>query len=183
MELEQYLNNIFTERNILYTISAALIVTTIIDLYTAYTSPIFKIAESNPIYLTYGLLPLTIANIIVLGIFMFGIKKTLKLTMIFVFVLGSIFLSYGHLIGANSNIEATKIYEKNPEVVTTYLQTMTKEQKIAGYTDLVLNRLLYPYMLVVIAFALTMIIFEQRKPQRQKYIDEGIKLLLKGKET
>ena len=182
MELEKKIDNIFTERNILIILGVSLLLTTILDIYTAVTSPIFKIGESNPIYLTYGLIPLTILNFIVLAVLLFGVQKSLKLSVIFCFVLGSIFLCYGHVIGSQSNIAATKIYEKNPELVTKYLQTMTKEDKMTGYKSLVFDRLLYPYLIVIIAFAFTMMIFEQRKPKREKFIQEGIKLLMKGRD-
>ena len=116
-------NKLFTpEKIVIYILSALLGICTILDLYTAYSSPILTIAETNPLYLNYGVYALTAVNFVWMIVVIMGLKKAIKLLTLFGFVMACLLLSYGHIIGMQANIEATSLYYKNPEKVINYIK-------------------------------------------------------------
>jgi hypothetical protein len=173
---------ILTEKNIIIFLGILLFVTSMIDLYTAYTSPIFEEAETNPIYVTYGILPLTLITFLWMYIIWQGLKRSIRMTWIFAFVMACLFLIYGHILGAESNINATAQYMENPQKVLDIIHTRTAEQKIESYKTFVFDKLLIPYLIDVIGFMIFYYLFYQRKSKREKNIEEGIMLLMKGRE-
>lgn len=181
MKQQKWYNNFFTEKNIIILLGIILGITTIVDLYTAYTSPIFEVAETNPIFIAYGILPLTIMNFVYMGFLLYGMKKSIKLSWIYGFVLATIFISFGHVLGAQSNIEATGKYNYNPEKVMEAINNTTDAERIDFYTNFVMTKLFIPFTLSFIGLLITYYLFDLRRPEREKYIDEGIDLIMKGK--
>lgn len=91
-----------------------LLLTTFIDLYTAMRSPIFHIAEANPLklYLNNTLVFVTIIMMITLGAIYF-LKSYLSLHKIFIVSTFVVYAIGGHLFGAYSNITADNQFRAN----------------------------------------------------------------------
>lgn len=171
------------EKIVIYILSAVLGITTILDLYTAYSSPIFSIAETNPLFINFGVGALTAVNFIWMIIVIRGLKKSIKLLTLFGFVMACLLLSYGHIVGMMANVEATGLYYKNPEKVTNYiLYNMTATDKAQIYNDTVINKLFIPYIISVVGFIIIFYLYNKRKPIRDKYVEQATKLLNKIKE-
>jgi hypothetical protein len=170
-----------TERNLVYLLISILVITTLIDIFTAVSSPIFEIGETNPIYLLFGknvfflILVSTIATIWIIK----KLNKSLSVTHIFIFTLITIYLSTGHLVGAYSNISATQAYEENPEKTTKLINSITPKEKIVYYQIIVLTFMIYPYVTAMAAFSITLYFFNKRKPEREKIVDNICKLTVK----
>jgi len=173
----------FTDKRVVFILCALLGLATVIDLYTAYSSPIFKIAETNPIYMEYGVYPLTLLNFLIMIFIIRGMKKTIKLLTLFAFVMSCLLLSYGHILGAQSNIQATQMFHDNPQKVLDQIHSYTPEQKQSAYNDLVFNNIFIPYIISLIGFVIIFYLYDKRKPLREKYIEDGLKLIKKGMET
>ncbi len=183
MDLKKYI----TERNLLYILIGLLLITTAIDMWTAFTSPIFEIAEMNPIYMLTGTkAPLVVLTIIITLWIIKNISKSISIFKIFLFTLMTIYLTVGHSVGAYSNILATQQYEETidpiekEELIQDYREYDTKD-KFMGYFILVGIVMLLPILLSMIAFYTTMYFYNKRKPQRDIIIDEIYKLSSKLK--
>ncbi|KKM19354.1 hypothetical protein LCGC14_1656540 [marine sediment metagenome] len=166
-----------TETRVMWAIAITLIATTIIDMYTAFTSPVFFIAETNPIFLLFGSRgPLVLITIFATIWIITTINKSISLFRLYVFSLIFIYLSFGHLLGAYSNIVATQKYEQNAtQVLELYEETTTKE-KIKSYNLIVGIFMLLPVGLSVLAFFITNWLYHRRKPERDKLTIEIKKL-------
>lgn len=177
-------SELFTpEKIVIYILSAVLGITTILDLYTAYSSPIFTIAETNPLFMNFGVGVLTAVNFVWMIVVIRGLKKSIKLLSLFGFIMACLLLSYGHIVGMQANIEATSIYYKNPEKVTNYIMyNMTAEDKAQIYNTTVMDKIFIPYVISLIGFIIIFYLYNKRKPIRDKYVDDAIKLLNKVKE-
>jgi hypothetical protein len=177
-------NKLFTpEKIVIYILSALLGICTILDLYTAYSSPIFTIAEANPLYMNYGVYALTAVNFVWMVVVIMGLKKAIKLLTLFGFVMACLLLSYGHIIGMQANMEATSLYYQNPEKVMNYIKyNITEETKTQEYNEVVINKIFIPYIISLIGFIIIFYLYNKRKPIRDKYVDDAIKLLNKIKE-
>jgi hypothetical protein len=172
-----------TDKKLIYILIAVLGITTMLDLWTAYSSPIFKLAETNPLFINFGVFVLTALNFIWMVVIIIGLKKSLKLLTLFSFVMAALFLSYGHLSGMFANIEATNKYYDNPQKVLTQIKTLTAPQKTAAYNSFVIDKIVIPYGICILGFSIIFYLYHKRKPIREKYVDEAIKLLNKVREV
>ena len=117
MKDNKYLN----EKNLLWLLIIILVITTVIDVYTAINSPAFEIAELNPIYvLTGSLAPVMILSVVVTILILRTLRTSISISKIFSFTMLTIYLSIGHGYGAASNIYAGKLYVENP---TEFIET------------------------------------------------------------
>ena len=180
MKFKQHL----TEKNLLYTLIGMLLLSTFLDMYTAFTSPMFEIAETNPIYVLTGSKgPLLILTFIITAWIIRNLKSSISLYKIFTFSLVTIYLILGHLVGTYGNTMATNAYEASEyngtarqEIIEEYKDYDAKE-KFISYSIIVGLVLLLPYILSFIAFAITMYFFSKRKSKREKIMDEIYKLI------
>ncbi len=176
-----------TEKNLLYFFIGLLLITTVLDIYTAFSSPLFEIAEMNPIYmLTGSKAPLLILTVIITLWIIKNISKSISIFKIFLFTLMTIYLTVGHSVGMYSNIMATQQYEKTidqekkEELIQEYKEYDNKD-KFIGYSIVVGIVMAVPVFLSMIAFIVSMHFYNKRKPQRDKITDEIYKLSSKLK--
>ncbi len=180
------LTKYLTDKNLLYTLVGILLLSTFLDIYTAFTSPMFEIAETNPIYiLTGSKAPLLIITFIITAWIIISLKSSISLHKIFAFSLITIYLTFGHSVGVYSNTLATDIYEETEtdetaraELIEEY-QNYDVKEKFISYTVLVGLVIMLPYTLSFIAFAITMYFYSKRMPQREKIIDDIYKSIKK----
>jgi len=166
-----------TENKLLWGLIVLLLLSTLLDIYTAYSSPIFELAETNPIYVITGSkAPLLIANVVVLIWIARNLTRSVSIFKIFVFSLAAIYLSTGHLVGAYANITSTNEYNENPEKVMAQIEQYSVKDKFTAYTWIVGLAILLPILLSITAFSIAMFFFNKRKSQREKVIDEIYKL-------
>ncbi len=176
MKLKKYI----TEKNLVYLLIFTLVTTTIVDIYTALTSPIFFMAETNPIYiLTGSILPLLLLNIVTIVWFSRNIKNSISIPKIFVFCMITIYLSAGHLFGAWSNITATKQYQENPEEFVEMVEEYDAKEKINAYMIFVGVVMVLPIVISFIAFSIAMYFYRKRQPKRDKIVNQICKLTRK----
>jgi hypothetical protein len=161
---------------------AFLALATIFDLWTAFSSPLFHLLETNPLYLTYGVWPLTILNFIWIAILIIGMKKAFKLFTLFSVIMATLFIGYGHILGGMANLDATKLYYTDNEKVMEYAEKATTQQKMDSYYEFVFERIMYPYLLCIIGFTIIFFLYKLRKPKRDKYVDEICRLAAKIRE-
>ena len=177
INLKQYI----TEKNVFYLLIFILILTTITDLYTALTTDIFYIAETNPIFLHFNLYSLLLLTILITVYIIYQLKKAISLTSIFIISLVTIYLSIGHIGGAYSNIITNNKYLENPEKQIKYYKSVTKEEKVNNYLFFVGLIMVLPIILSFFAFIITNYFHNQRKPEREKIMDEIENLIFKLK--
>ncbi len=176
MKLKKYI----TEKNLIYLFISILVITTVADIYTALSSPIFQIAETNPIYvLTGSILPLLLLNIIIIIWFGRSIKNSISIPKIFVFCMITIYLSAGHLFGAWSNITTTEQYQENPEEFIGIVKEYNAKEKINSYMIFVGVVMVLPIVISFIAFIIAMYFYRKRQPKREKIVDKICKLTRK----
>ena len=176
MKLKKYI----TEKNLVYLLIFTLVATTIVDIYTALRTPIFQIAETNPIYvLTGSILPLLLLNIIIIIWFGRSIKNSISIPKIFVFCMITIYLSAGHLLGAWSNITATEQYQENPEEFIGIVKEYNAKEKINSYMIFVGVVMVLPIVISFIAFSIAMYFYGKRQPKRDKIVNKICKLTKK----
>jgi len=171
--LQKWNNYHMNENTLLWILIGAMIISTIADMYTALSSPIFYIAETNPIYLLTGsTLPLIAMSIFVIYFFYTKLSKSISLYMIYFFTLLSVVLVALHGFGAWSNISAYEQYESNPELYVESVSEISTGTKLTYYVTFV--GILFSLLLgmPLIAFWVTMKFFHQRKPKRDKIVDE-----------
>lgn len=168
-------NHLLTERNLLIVLAGILILTTIIDIYTAFSSPIFEEAELNPLYvLTGSKIPPLILTVILTTWIIRNLKTSISLYKIFTFSLLAIYLIAGHIFGIYSNTVSTQQYLENPEEVTEYLKQNNEstEQKLIN-SFMALGLIMFiPFMFSSLAFFITVYFFNKRKGKRSKIMDE-----------
>jgi hypothetical protein len=169
------------EQWIVIGLSAVLGLTTIFDLYTAYSSPIFHIAETNPIFLQFGEIALTAINFVYMIVLIRMLKKSVKWAWLFAGVMAALLLSYGHVMGGLANVESTNLYLSDPDFYMAKILNATTEDKISHYNIFAITTILVPYIISLTGFVIIMYLYEKRKPQREKYVDEAIRLLQKWK--
>jgi len=154
------MTNWITENRVFWILSMLLIAATAVDIYTAISSPIFEIAEANPIFLFTGSMTfLTIINIGITYWIIKSLKNTISLQKIFFIVMITLYLSLGHLIGASSNILATDNYEANPEEFIAQHERITTTQKTMSYFALVGLFMIIPMVFAYISFLVAFMFF------------------------
>jgi len=170
----------FTETNIFYILISSLILTSLADIITALSSPIFKIAESNVLIVLLGTeTPLLLLSIGVVIWIWHGLKKRVSLPTLYIFSMLAVYLSFGHIIGAMSNIWATSSYNENPEEVAKAYQNMNPNDKISNYFIVMGLFVTLPVVLSFLAFYAAYTIFCNREGERQAIILK-IKNLIKN---
>lgn len=177
MNLKQYI----TEKNLLYLLIFILLTTTFIDIFTALKNPIFRLGESNPIYLITGknALFFTVLVLIITFYMILRLKKSISLPAIFIFTLVTIYASIGHIGGAISNIRGEKMYNENPEEIIKYYQSVSNEEKYTSYFTFVFIYMILPVLASFLAFITALYFHRQRQPEREKIIDKIQKLTFK----
>lgn len=169
-----------TEKNLLYLLIGILIITTIIDMYSALSSPIFKIAESNPIYLFTGsVAPLLVMNILVVIWIAANLKRSISISKIFLFCMLTLYLSLGHGVGVWANITATNDYKENPEQFIEKIQEYDVKDKVNSYLWMVSIVMILPLVVSFIAFSIAIYFYEKRQPKRNRIIYDICKLTRK----
>ncbi len=177
-----------TEKRLLYTLIGLLLLSTFLDIYTAFTSPMFEIAETNPIYvLTGSKLPLLIITFIITAWIIKNINSSLSLLKIFSFSLITIYLVLGHSVGVYSNTLATERYEATEyteterqqirlEIIEEYTTDFDQKEKLISYSIVVGLVIILPYFLSFTAFAITIFFYNKRKSKREKIMNNIYKL-------
>ncbi len=172
-----------TEKRVLYVLVGLLLLATFLDIYTALTSPIFEIAEMNPIYvLTGSKAPLLVLTFVMLWWYISVLKNSISIQKLYVITLATILLIFGHGIGVYGNTVSTNQYlesEDNPveraELVEEY-RNYDMGDKINNYLIIVGVFLLIPFVISITAFYVAMYFYDQRKPQRDKIMNDICKL-------
>jgi len=171
-----------TERRILIAFTVLLLVTTVADMYTALTSPVFQIAETNPIYVyTNSIWPLIAMTLFITSWIIVNLSKRISLTKIFLFCMLSLYLSVGHGFGAYSNIKATEQYEQDTEGFVERIGEVTVQEKVNAYFLVVGFIMLMPLVISSIAFTAALWIYDKRKPKREKIMDKIYELAVQLK--
>ncbi len=166
-----------TEKKILWTLIVLLFVTTIADLWTAFGSPVFKISESNPLFLLEGgIVTLLILTTLITVFLIRTLFKSISLTKLFIVFMFTIYLCAGHILGATTNIRATQNYYEAPEEYVESMKQLTTDDKMQSYFWLVGLFMLLPIILSSIAFALAHKIYELRKSKREQIVDKIFEL-------
>lgn len=180
LQISKWLEDHLTEKRLLYILIFILIGTTLADLLSALTSSVFKIAETNPIYLLTGnARPLIILNIFSVIWFARNLKNSISIPKIFVFCLITLYLSVGHGFGIWSNITAEQQYQENPAVFVREVEEITTKEKVEAYSLLIGIVMLLPILIAVIAFYVAMYFYTKRQPKREKIMGEIYKLAKK----
>ncbi len=170
-------SKIITERNLLLLLVSLLLIASLIDIYTAFTSPIFEIAEMNPIYVLTGSKgPLIIVSILVTVWIIKSIYSSISIFKIFLFTLMTIYLIFAHSVGIYMNNLATEQYYENPEEVIKQTSEYKPKDKFINYSILMGLVMMIPVIFSMIAFHVTMVFYNSRKPKREKIIDDVYKL-------
>ncbi len=172
-----WINNHLTEKRLLYILIAILVITTAADMFSAMRLPIFRIAESNPIYvLTGSTMPLIFLNIFVVIWYSRSLKNSISIPKIFIFCMMALYLSIGHGFGIYSNITAGEEYQKNPEGFIEDVQAITPKEKIQAYGLLVGIVMVMPIIISFVAFTIAMYFYGKRQPKRDKITHKIYKL-------
>ena len=165
-----------SEKQVLYALIFILIASTVIDIYTALSSPVFLIAETNPIYLlTNSVIPLLVTAVLVTAWIIVNLNNRISLIKIFVFSMISLYLSVGHGFGAWSNIYATDQYEQDKEGFIESVKDIDVRTKITSYSMFVGVVMFMPILISIAAFYITMFFYNKRKSKREKVIDDILK--------
>lgn len=159
------------QTSVLWVMMLVLITTTGIDMYTAFSSPIFDIAETNPIFLFIGTKTLVVLTVLITFFLFYKLKTLLSLPMLYTFSLLILYSSMLHLVGAMTNISATSAYLADPEMFVQAIESVSDTQKVQSYM-IIVSFGLVPYLLAVIAFYVSYYLFLQRKGNRDKIILE-----------
>ncbi len=171
-----------SEKQVLLILVTILIITTIADMYTAFSSPIFKIGETNPIYVyTNSIWPLVALTILLTSYIINNLRKRLSLFKIFIATMMTLYLSLGHSFGAWSNITSTEEYYEDPELFVERIETITVSQKVEIYFILVGIVMLMPIFISGVAFVVAFFIYNKRKPVRDKITDKIYELAVRLK--
>jgi len=170
------------EKYMMLSLLFLIMVTSIIDLITAFLGP-HEIAEINPIYLLTGnFWILMVINFLVMFWFIKSLYQKISLPKIFFLVIILLFLSFAHIFGAYSNIKATRIYDTQPEAFEAYYETTTTSHQYYEYFKIVSVIMIIPIFLSLISFMISYKIFEWRQPKRELIVEEIIKLSKKLEE-
>ncbi len=173
MRPTEWINKHLNERRLLYILIFILILTTAADIYTALKTPVFEIAESNPIYvLTGSTTPLFILTLIATAWIIKSLRSSISLAKIFVFVMMAVYLSLGHGFGMWSNLQADADYQQNPEEFVEYAKSMDSVEKIQIYSILIGVVMLLPIVVSIMAFNITMFFYGKRAPKREKIMGQ-----------
>jgi len=165
----------FTEKRVLWIMAFLLIGSTLLDMYTAFSSPIFELAEINSLYVMYGSkLLLVFVSLITVSFFIYKLAKGMSLHSIYFFSIMIIYLSIGHFYGAYTNISAEEQFNSNPDAYTAAIESMSQQDKVNLYTATVWAVIILPVLLGFSAFIVTMFFYNQRAPRRDKIIDDII---------
>ena len=167
------INNQTKEKILLWSLLGVLIISSLLDMYTAISSGALHLAEINPIYLMTGNIWVLVAvNVLFIIYFIYEMRKKISLAKIYAFVIVILFLSFGHCFGAYTNIKTKAVYEQNPEIVKQYAEQVTKQEQSGTYFKLVMVIVLLPAMLSIAAFIISYKIFQWRKPKRDRIIEK-----------
>lgn len=161
----------------LWFLIGVLLIATFLDIYTAFTSPIFEEAETNPIYvLTGSKAPLLLVTLFFTVWVIKNIRSSISLPKLFLFTSVIIYMTFGHLVGMYSNFSTTQIYYENPEVVMEAIENYDTAEQIGTYSLVVGLLVMIPFMLAFGSFWITMFFYDKRKPKREKITDDIYKL-------
>lgn len=165
------------DRTLFWLLIGLLVVTTVFDFYTAITSDVFEIAEANPIYLATGnIYILFLVTAFVTGFIFMNLKNRLRLRTIFIFVILTLYLCMGHLVGSYSNIRANKMYHEDPGGVTKQIEKDSKNDKLISYMRTVGIVILFPYFMSILAFFITERIYLARRTEHDRIVNQICKL-------
>jgi len=168
-----------TEKQIVWTLLILIVISTIVDLYTAVSSPIFEIAEANPLYVYTGSITLTVMAGIVVVFFIFRrFLNAVSLPTIFGYTLICLYIIGGHAFGTWTNISATSTYYENPEETIQKIEAVSDGVRVQSYGLLMLI-LFVPVVIAVVAFTVSYKIFLLRRPKREQLLAEVVKLVNK----
>jgi hypothetical protein len=133
------------------------------------------------LFIGFGVLPLTIINIVYIIFLIRMLKKSIKWTWLFAGVMATLLVGYGHIMGGIANIEATNLYLSDPEFYDEKIAGFNDDDKISHYSGFVISTIFVPYIISLIGFIIIMYLYDKRRPEREKCIDQAIKLLMKWK--
>jgi hypothetical protein len=155
-----------------------LTLTTLFDIVTALRVPLLEMMETNPVYrLTGNFSILIILNIIAIVYFFYTLWKKISLGRVFVATLAVFLLSFGHIVGGLTNIIATQNYNEDPGVYTEHITKTTETAKISWYALLISIFILFPYILGILAFYVSLKLHEYNIPEREKVVCEALRVL------
>lgn len=169
-----------TERNIYITLAIILLLTTVIDIVTAVSSPVFEIAEINPIYvLTRSVLVMLSFSLLIVGFFIIRSLTRISMLGIFTYMMLFVYISAAHLFGAYSNVTSHQDFQADPEGYTEQVQAISSNDKINAYMLVIGLLFMMPMFLSGIAAYLTQRIYNFRQPKRERLVELSYNLLHK----
>ncbi len=178
--MTNWLSKHFTEKTWLWILGGIVIISTLIDMYTAFTSPAFELGESNPLFVIFGnTFLLIILNIFIMIFLIWMVRNGITLTAIFLFTMLLLYLSAGHFLGAYSNVMATESYNEDPEAFTERMMDVSPKDKIVNYSIVVGIFMVLPVVISTFAFIMSLYFFNKRKPKREKIYGKIRKLIEK----
>jgi hypothetical protein len=161
------------EKLLLWFIFFILICSTGLDLWTAFNTPLYEIAEINPVYLLTGnIWVLIIINIVFVIYFIYMMQKKLSLAKIFFVTIMIAYMSFGHFFGAYSNIRTEAIYEKDPGVFEERHAQVTKQAAAGHYFNIMFVVVVLPAWLSIGSFVIAHKIYMWRRDRREQIISQ-----------
>jgi hypothetical protein len=135
-------NKLFGSYNGWFLLAFIVLFTTALDVSTMKLSPA-HFGELNPIFTFLGEGALWIISLIGTAIMLylpvrFSKKYPGNKMLLFVYVSILLLLSLGHIVGAYSNIQATKLYLANPDGYTAMVASMSSGAKTASYLSTII---------------------------------------------
>lgn len=187
------------QKKLFWFFGIVLVLSTLVDLLSAVGTPIFKLVESNPLWLlTNSKWPLYVGNVLVLWYLFKMYRRALNVYSIYIVLLAGSFLSVGHLVGAYTNIEAYDgfveqygyieeipvnsgaetvafIEQQNELALDAYeeeQERVTPIQKLKSYLSVLGVFMLLPLFISYFVFIATMRVYNERQPEREKIINQ-----------
>ena len=155
-----------------------LLLSTFLDIYTAFTNPVFELAETNPIYvLTGSKLPLLAITIVFTIWVMKNAWKSISIPKLFTFVSVMVYMIFAHGVGVYANWNTEQAYNENPEAMLEAIENYNTGEKIQTYSMIVGFLVMIPFILGFLSFWITMFFYDKRKPKRDKITDKIFKLV------
>lgn len=162
----------------LWFLIAVLLLSTFLDIYTAFTNPVFELAETNPIYvLTGSKLPLLAVTFLFTAWVIKNIRGSISIPRLFTFVSVTIYMIFAHGVGVYANWNTEQAYNENPQQVLEAIEDYNVKERIGTYSLIVGFLVLAPFILGFTSFWITMFFYDKRKPKRDKITDKIFKLV------
>lgn len=160
----------------LWIITAAVIISTIIDFWSAIKSPAFELAEVNPIYVLSGSITITLITVAVITYYALSkLWRSINFLGIYVYTYFALFLIVGHFGGAYTNVLATQVYVADPQTFIEAHQGVSVVEKVADYGRLLFIFMMLPFVVAVLSYLLSMKRFFETSQDRVVVIEAAVR--------